>query len=235
VQWNNINRFVEEKAMKQIIILSLAILLAAGTTVLGQGKTSSLGKPVFPRLEYIDINAELGLHSDMLRGFGSRVDDARRSADAEAVAAQAVLLAFAEEIAGKEAKSVTSKQILAEAVRIAEEQMNHGAARVISAAAIRVPGGNEIASRLNESLALFTERRGEGNSVAFVKITNNCDRILDVYVDGKYAGFIDGGSTNVYSTGNGTTNARVTDAFGNTVNEVISIQPQDTYSWTITP
>ncbi len=222
--------------MRRVMAIgSMLLILVLAHTAGAQEKTSTLGKPTFPRCEYVDLNAELGLQSDMLRGFGARLDDARRSADPEAVAAQAVLLAFAEEVAGRKATTVTAVQVLAEAVRIAEEQMNRQAARIISAAAIRVPGGNEVAQRMNDSMALFTERRGEGNFVAYVKITNSCDRMLDVYVDGKYAGFIYGGDSYVYSTGNGTTKARVTDAFGNTVSEVFSLEAQDTYAWTIAP
>lgn len=225
--------------MVQRTIALFVILLALSAAVVHAqedgSKKSSLGKPIFPRLEYVNLNEELGLPSELLRGFGARVDDARRDADAEAVAAQAVLLGFAEEIAGKKAATVTSTQMLAEALRIAVEQQNRDAAKTIAAASRRIHGGEEIAAQMTDSMAMFAHMRGEGNFVAYVKITNSVDRALDVYVDGKYVGSLYGGESSVYSTGNGTTQARVTDAFGNTVSEVIFLQKEDTFEWEITP
>lgn len=214
--------------------IALVLLLCAAPGW-AQEKSSSLGKPVFPMLEYVNLNQELGLQSELLRGFGARVDDARRGADAEAVAGLAVLLAFAEETAAKTGTTITAVRLLDEAVRIAEEQQNRNAAKTIVAASRRIPGGDAVARRMSDSMALFAEKRGEGGFVAYVKIVNNCDRVLDVYVDGVYVGYIFGGDTHVYSTGNGTTQTRVTDAFGNTVSEVFSLQPQDTFAWTIAP
>ncbi len=198
-------------------------------------KTSTLGTPTFPKLEYVNLNTELGFTGDILRGFGARVDDARRSADADALAAQAVLLAFAEELAGRRAATVTSVAVLDEAVRIAEEQQNRDAARAIAAAATRIPGSEKVVERLNASLSMFAMNRGDGSFIGHVRFENKCDRILDAYVDGKYVGFLYDGESAQFSTGNGTTVARVVDAFGNTVSTVIYVKPDETFTWTIAP
>jgi hypothetical protein len=217
-----------------ICLLLLLLTVTAGAQNASK-KKSSLGEPIFPSLEYVNLNAELELQSEMLRGFGSRVDDARRDADAEALAAQAVLLAFAEEIAAKKASSVTAKLILEEALRIATEQQNRDAARVIVSAANKIPGGEEISASMKDSMSMFASMRGEGNFVAYIKILNDVDRALDVYVDGKYVGSLYGGESGVYSTGNGSTQTRVMDAFGNTVNELFFLQQESTIEWEITP
>ncbi len=85
-------------------------------------KTSKLGAPVFPRLRYVNLSEELKLEHDILSGLGATVDYARRDADAATVAGQAVLLAYAERLAGRKAQSMTSIRLLKEAARIAEEQ-----------------------------------------------------------------------------------------------------------------
>jgi hypothetical protein len=215
-----------------VVIVLLACAVSMGQA---QQKNSSLGKPSFPKLEYVNLNAELGLASDMLRGFGARVDDAHRNADASQLAAHAVSLAFAEEIAGKSATSLTAIRLLDEAARIAEEQRNADALLVITAASGRVPGGERIAAKLKEAMDLFAGIRGDGSFIGYVRVVNKCDRVLDVYIDGKYAGFLYSGDGNTYSTGNGTTVGRVTDAFGNTISETITVRQDETFVWTITP
>ena len=215
------------------LLLLMVVLLASGQAQ--ERKTATLGEPIFPKLEYVNLNVEFGFETDVLRGFGARVDDARRDADGAAVAAQAVLLAFAEKLAGREAVTVTSPKLLAEAARIAEEQQNRDAMAAVEAAAAHVPGSASIVARLREAAALFADSRGEGEFLGFVRIENECDRLLDIYVDGKYAGFQYGGDAVVYSTGNGTTHVRVADAFGNTVREVLFVQPGQTVTWTIKP
>lgn len=222
--------------MKRVTLFSLLlmVLLAAGGHAQDR-KTATLGAPIFPKLEYVNLNAEFGFETDVLRGFGARVDDARRDADGAAVAAQAVLLSFAEKLSGRKAATVTATQLLAEAARIAEEQQNRDAMVAIETAAEYIRGGEPIVARLREASALFAESRGEGEFLGFVRIENECDRLLDVYVDGKYAGFQYGGDAVVYSTGNGTTHVRVADAFGNTVGEVLFVQPDQTVTWTVKP
>lgn len=224
--------------MKRVILFSLSFALAfAFGTANAQvaGKTSTLGKPIFPKLEYVNLNAEFGFEAEVLRGFGARVDDARRDADGAAVAAQAVLLSFAEKLAGRKATTVTAVQLLAEAARIAEEQQNRNAVIAVQSASTYVAGSEAIVDQLREASELFAENRGEGEFLGFVRIENECDRLLDIYIDGKYAGFQYGGDAVVYSTGNGTTHARVTDAFGNTVGEVLFVQADQTVTWTIKP
>lgn len=222
--------------MKRIVLFSLVIIvMLAVRPIQAQDKASTLGKPIFPKLEYININAELGFESEVLRGFGARVDDARRDADGAAVAAQAVLLSFAEKLSGRKAATVTAMQMLTEAARIAEEQQNREAVAAVENASPYIAGSEPIVQRLHETAMLFAENRGEGEFVGFVRIANDCDRLLDIYVDGKYVGFQYGGDAVVYSTGNGTTHARVTDAFGNTVSEILYVQPDETITWTIKP
>jgi hypothetical protein len=200
------------------------------------GRTvSTLGEPEFPMLEYVNLNAELKLESTMLRGFGMRVDDARRSADPEAVAALAVMLSYAEELSGNRASSVTALRLLEEAVRIAEEQQNANAAAAIELAAQKIPDAEPVTRRLQDSLAMFSSIRGDGDFIGYVRVNNECDRVLDIYIDGQYMGFLFGGESSVYSTGNGTTQVRVMDAFGNTATEMLSLQPEQTVSWTLRP
>ncbi|MFZ1728529.1 MAG: hypothetical protein WBQ23_02320 [Bacteroidota bacterium] len=222
--------------MKQVVLFffSMVFLLVMGKAQ-AQEKSSTLGKPIFPKLEYVNLNAEFGFDAEILRGFGARVDDSRRDADGAAVAAQAVLLSFAEKLAGKKATTVTAAQMLAEAARIAEEQQNRAAVYAVETASAYIPGSEVIVQRLHDTAELFAENRGEGEFLGFVSIANDCDRLLDIYIDGKYVGFQYGGDTVVYSTGNGTTHARVTDAFGNTVSEVLFVQPDQTMTWTIKP
>jgi hypothetical protein len=221
----------------RLILAAIAALLLAAPLSAQQGgrKASKLGKPVFPKLEYVNLGAELGLSSDMLRGAGARIDDARRAGDAAGVAGQAVLLAFAEDLAGRKGKTVTAQRVLEEAARIAEEQRSREGARAVTAAGARVPGSAQVVKKLNDALALLPPQRGEGAFTGYVRISNKCDRVLDVSIDGSYAGFVRAGETGVFSTGNGTTNARVTDAFGNTVAEMFSLQPEQTVEWTINP
>lgn len=215
--------------------LLAALLVCAVTTADAQHKQSTLGKPQFPKLEYVNLNAELGLASEMLRGFGARVDDAHRAADAAGLAAQAVLLSFAEEMAGAKARSITALRLLEEAATVAETQRNMDAVRVVTAAAGRIAGGESVAAKLNEAMDLFVGMRGDGNFIGYVRVVNKCDRVLDVYIDGKYAGFLYGGDENTYSTGNGSTIGRVTDAFGNTISETLTVRQDETFVWTIVP
>lgn len=222
--------------MKHLVLLPLLIIaIVPLTKTAAQDKSSSLGKPIFPLLEYVNLNAELGFESEILRGYGARVDDARRDADGAAVAAQAVLLGYAEKVAGKSARTVTAVRMLAEAARIAEEQQNRQAATAVETAAAFIPGSDAVVQRLKTAMELFAEKRGEGTERGFVRIANECDRLLDIYIDGKYVGFQYGGDAIVYTIGNGTTHARVTDAFGNTVSEVLYVQPDQTMTWTIKP
>jgi hypothetical protein len=217
------------------MIVLLLMLCAVMTSEAQQKKKSSLGKPQFPKLEYVNLSAELGLGSDMLRGFGARVDDAYRTADASQLAALAVQLSFAEEIAGKKAKTTSALKVLEAAARVAEEQRSQEASRVVAAAATRIPGADKVAAKLKDALALLTDMRGDGNFTGFVRVVNKCDRVLDVYIDGKYMGFLYGGDESTYSTGNGTTMGRVTDAFGNTISETVTVRQDETFVWTITP
>ncbi len=222
--------------MKRLTLFSILILASVSlASAVAQDKSSTLGKPIFPLLEYVNLNAELGFETEILRGFGARVDDARRDADGAAVAAQAVLLSYAEKVAGRMAKTVTAAQLLAEAARIAEEQQNRKAVAAVEAAGAFIPGSDTVVRRLLSAMDLFAENRGEGDELGFVRITNDCDRLLDIYIDGKYVGFQYGGDEAVYSIGDGTTHARVTDAFGNTVSEVLYVQPDQTMTWTIKP
>ncbi len=222
-----IHRFVPAA----IFIMLVLPLLASAQ----EERVSTLQKPDFPMLEYVNISQELGLESDMLRGFGARVDDARRSADPAALATQALVLSFAEEVAAKRAGSMTALRILEEAVRIAEEQQSRTAAAVITAAARRIPGSEVVVARMTDSIALFSEKRGDGNFIGYIRVTNDCDRALDIYVDGGYKGFLFSGEGVTYSTGNGTTVVRATDAFGNSASEIFNLQPEQTMTWTITP
>jgi hypothetical protein len=216
------------------LVITLALVCVA-TLAQAQQKSSALGKPRFPKLEYVNVSTELGLATGMLRGFGARVDDAARTADASQLAAQAVLLSFAEETTGKKAASVTALRVLEEAARIAEEQHNADAARIVAAAAQRIPGSEKVASTLKEGMELVASMRGDGAFTGFVRVINKCDRVLDVYIDGKYMGFLYGGDESTYSTGNGTTMGRVTDAFGNTISETVTVRQDETFVWTITP
>jgi hypothetical protein len=226
-----------EESMQRCFILAFILFFLTGSGILSaqQARTSSLRQADFPMLEYVNIGAELGLESDMLRGFGARVDDARRSADAAMLVTQAILLSFAEEIAAKQAQSMTALRLLEEAVRIAEEQQSRSAAAVISAAARRIPESQHIVRRLTDSMALFQDQRGDGSFLGFIRVTNDCDRALDIYVDGAHKGFLFSGDVVTYSTGNGTTAVRATDAFGNTAAELFNLQPDQTVTWTITP
>ncbi|MBN1446991.1 MAG: hypothetical protein JXA28_03590 [Bacteroidetes bacterium] len=218
----------------RLTMLSLFLVVLSATTRAQEGKTSRLGEPVFPKLEYVNLNEEFGFRTDVMRGFGARVDDARRDADAAAVAGLAVQLQFAEKFAGRTARTVTAMQVLREAARIAEEQQSAEAVDAISLAAEQIPSSAAIVQHLRDAAQLFAQR-GEGDFLGFVRIVNACDRVLDIYVDGKYMGFLYDGEENVFSTGNGTTHTRVTDAFGNTVSEVLYVKPDETVSWTIEP
>ncbi|MDT8325668.1 MAG: hypothetical protein RRA94_16255, partial [Bacteroidota bacterium] len=170
------------------LLLTMVLLLACATLT-AQEKTSTLGSPVFPKLEYVNLNIELGFQTDVMRGFGARVDDARRDADAAAVAGLAVQLHFAERLAGKSAMTVNALQLLAEAARIAEEQQSIDAVDAVKLAAGMIPESAALVQRLEDSVQLFADQRGEGNFLGFVRIDNACDRVLDIYVDGQYAGF----------------------------------------------
>ncbi len=217
------------------LIYSFLVLLLASGSLFAQEKTSTLGAPVFPKLEYVNLNTEMGFKTDVMRGFGARVDDARRDADAAAVAGLAVQLHFAEKLAGKTAETVNALQLLAEAARIAEEQQSLDAVNAVKLAAGMIPSSADLVQRLQDSVQLFADQRGEGNFLGFVRIDNACDRVLDIYIDGKYTGFQYDGEAQVYSTGNGTTHVRVTDAFGNTVSEILFVKPDETVTWTIKP
>jgi hypothetical protein len=219
----------------QLILFVVLLIIAAGEVGQAQEKTSKLGAPVFPMLEYVNLNTEMGFRTDVMRGFGSRVDDARRDADAAAVAGLAVQLHFAEKLAGKQAATVNALQLLTEAARIAEEQQSVEAVDAVKLAAGMIPTSAALVQRLQDSVDLFAARRGEGEFLGFVRIENACDRVLDIYIDGSYAGFQYDGESHVYSTGNGTTHVRVTDAFGSTVSEILFVKPDETVAWTIKP
>ncbi len=220
--------------MIRFIPIFFTVLLFAETAAAQEGTTSKLGEPVFPKLEYVNLNVEFDFATDVMRGFGARVDDARRDADAAAVSGLAVQLQFAETLAGKTAETVNAVQLLAEAARIAEEQQSMPAVEAVALASGQIPDTEGIVQRLRESAQLFAQR-GEGEFLGFVRIVNGCDRVLDIYVDGKYMGFLYDGEENVFSTGNGTTHTRVTDAFGNTVSEILYVKQDETVTWTIEP
>ncbi len=218
------------------IVFMTVLLSCAAIQLQAQGdKVSTLGKPVFPKLEYINLNVELGFKTDVMRGFGARVDDARRDADAAAVAGLAVQLHFAESLAHRRAESVTALRLLEEAGRIAEEQQSREAIAAVALAAGMIPTSEALVQRLKDAQMLFADQRGEGEFLGFVRIENKCDRVLDIYIDGNFMGFQYDGEDFVYSTGNGTTHARVTDAFGNTVSEVLYVKPDETVTWSINP
>ena len=214
--------------------LLIFLVLLAGSLRAQQSTTSQLGAPVFPKLEYVNLNEEFSFATDVMRGFGARVDDARRDADAAAVAGLAVQLQFAERLAGRKAETVTALQLLSEAARIAEEQQSLPAVEAVALAAEQIPLSTGIVQRLRDSAQMFAQR-GEGEFIGFVRIINACDRVLDIYIDGKYMGFLYDGEENVFSTGNGTTHGRVTDAFGNTVSEVLYVKQDETVTWKIEP
>ena len=220
---------------KRNVFLFLFCMLLTGSVLRAQETVSTLGEPVFPKLEYVNLNTEFGFKTDVMRGFGARVDDARRDADASAVAGLAVQLHFAEKLADKKAATVNALQLLREAARIAEEQASVDAVDAVLLAATLIPESAQLVQRLRDSVDLFAAQRGDGDFLGFVRVTNACDRVLDVYVDGKYAGFQYDGEEQVYSTGNGTTHVRVVDAFGNTVSEVLFVKPDETVAWTIKP
>ncbi|PLX25412.1 MAG: hypothetical protein C0600_12130 [Ignavibacteria bacterium] len=98
-----------------------------------------------------------------------------------------------------------------------------------------IPTSEALVQRLKDAQMLFADQRGEGEFLGFVRIENKCDRVLDIYIDGNFMGFQYDGEDFVYSTGNGTTHARVTDAFGNTVSEVLYVKPDETVTWSINP
>jgi hypothetical protein len=125
--------------------------------------------------------------------------------------------------------------LLEEAGRIAEEQQSSEAADAVALAARMMPSTESLVKRMSDSAALSASQRGEGEFLGFVRIANGCDRVLALYIDGKFMGFQYDGDENVYSTGNGTTHARVTDAFGNTVSEILFVKRDETVTWTIKP
>ena len=221
--------------MTRTVFSIFAALLLVVATGYAQ-KATSMAKASFPRLAYVDLSAELGLQSDVLAGFGARVDNARRLANADALASEAVMLSFIEETAGKTAQTVTALRILDEAAQIITQKRNEALEKVVVAAAARIPGGDQVVSKLRATLAEFTTAtRGEGTFIGYVKVQNASGRLLDIYIDGKYAGFLYSGEDNTYSTGNGTTQVRVTDAFGNTATEIVEVRQNDTFAWTINP
>ncbi|MDH7516226.1 MAG: hypothetical protein QHI48_10180 [Bacteroidota bacterium] len=221
--------------MKRSACITLSVLLVILVAEAGAQRTTSLSRPRFPRLALTDLSAELGLPRDMLPGFGMRVDIARRLADADALAAEAVLLAFAEEVAGKTAATITSLAILEEAARIAGESREPSSIRAVEVAAARVNGGERAVTLLRETMAMVPERRGEGNFVGYVRVINRTGRLLDVYIDGKYSGFLSDEEERLFSTGHGTTVVRVMDAFGNTAEEIVEVRQEDTLTWTVNP
>ncbi len=90
-------------------------------------------------------------------------------------------------------------------------------------------------AELKDKFDLFANTRGTGEFVAFVKIENKTGRTLDIYIDGNYMGYLYADETSVYTSHNGTTNARVFDILGNTVKEVFYLQPEQTFTWVIRP
>ncbi len=223
--------------MATTIRILFVVLLVFSSSLWGQQKekASKLGTPVFPKLRYVNLSEELKLEHDILSGLGATVDYARRDADAATVAGQAVLLAYVEQLAGTKATSMTSIRLLKEAARIAEEQQNQEALRAIELAAERIEGAATVVAGLREKLDLLAHTRGAGEFIAYVKIENKTGRTLDIYIDGNYMGYLYAGETSVYSSHNGTTNARVFDIMGNTVKEVFFLQPEQTFTWVITP
>jgi hypothetical protein len=218
---------------RTLLAFLVAMFLACATG--SAQKATSMAKSSFPRLAYVDLSAELGLQSDVLAGFGVRVDNARRLANADALAAEAVLLSFIEETAGKSAQTVTALRVLDEAAQLVSQTRNAAWEKVVIAAAGKIPGGEQVVARLRASFAELTTTRGEGTFIGYVKVLNSSGRLLDIYIDGKYAGFLYSGEDNTYSTGNGTTQVRVTDAFGNTATEIVEVRQNDTFAWTINP
>ena len=220
--------------MKRALHLLLVLFICTAATVMAQ-KSATLGKAVFPRLAYTDVGGEFGFALDPLPGFGSRVDNARRFANAQALAAEAVLLAYVEEVAGKKASIITSLQIFEEAVRIAEDQQDPSLAQALAIAAAKIPGGEPVVDHFRQTLTLAQNTRGEGSFLGYVRVVNQAGRLLDVYIDGKYSGFLHDAEEQTFSTGNGTTHVRVMDAFGNTAGEIVDVKQDDTFTWTIKP
>ncbi len=218
-----------------VVLMLAAAVAGASAFAQAKEKKSRLAKGGLPMLAYVNLDAELGLKSEMLRGFGLRADEARREANVPALAGLAVQLGYAEELAGRQAKSCTAAQLLRAAQRIVEERQSRSDADAVILAAGKFAGGAAVAADMKKSAATFATARGVGNFVAYVKILNKSDRLLDVYVDGKYVGSLYSGDSYTYSTGNGTTGARVNDAFGSSVAETFYLEPEETFTWTIQP
>jgi hypothetical protein len=148
-----------------------------------------------------------------------------------------VLLSFFESARGTAAKSITALRILEEAATIAAQSNNPELQRILAAAAARIPDGQPVLDKMRSTIAAMgaTLTRGEGTFIGYVKVVNGSGRLLDIYVDGKDSGFLYSGEEGTYSTGIGTTQVRVTDAFGNTATEVVEVRQNETFAWTINP
>ena len=149
----------------------------------------------------INFRGELNVPLNYLNSIGQRIHDARRSPDPVDLALAAQGLAVAEQIAGKKA-SITSAQIMAEAVQVAKLRGLSTELIALSHIVSDKAVNKELAAMANAAQAREEDARAATASgdtskeiVGTLKVINHTHECLRIMVDGRFIGTVHEGRT----------------------------------------
>lgn len=223
--------------MKRTLGFILSILILASATAWSQEKTTHFAKAPAKKADTARFARNLHLSLDQGRWFLRQVAHARKHANVHALASLAVNLATVERQTLSSSTILGPKQLLDEAAGLLAQRKypNRDEIDLVRSASAFITGAGTVAGDMLALAELGGNQRGEGSVQVAVRILNKADRQLDMYIDGIYVGTLAAGEEKSFTTGDGTTYARATDAFGNTVSETVFIKPDGEFTWKITP
>jgi hypothetical protein len=223
--------------MKRMFRLMFILLVVTSCASFSQEKTTRFAKAPAKKADTARFAKNLKLSLDQGRWFLRQVAHARRHATVHALASLAVNLATIERQSLASSPILTPKALLDEAAGLLAQRKhpNRDEIDLVRSAAAFIADAGTVASDMLALAQLDAGQRGEGSVVVNVRIQNKADRQLDMYIDGLYVGTLAAGEEKSFPTGDGTTYARATDAFGNTVSETVFIKPDGEFTWKITP
>jgi hypothetical protein len=144
----------------------------------------------------VNFSKELGVSLGYLSDLGACIHDARTTPDPVALAVAAKSLEAAEKAAGKTA-SVSAKQIMAEAVKLATLREIEAELKAVAHLV-----GDDQSGDLLELAEVAAERAkntedGEGTKELFgtLRVANHTHECLRIYCDGRYLGEVHEGET----------------------------------------
>ena len=150
---------------------------------------------------HVNFRGELGVALDYLGSIGQQIHDARRSPDPVDLALAAQGLAVAEQVAGKKA-SITSAQIMAEAVEVAKLRGLSSELMALSHIVSDKAVSKDLTGMAKAAQAREEDERAATASgdmskaiVGTLKVINHTHECLRIVVDGRFIGTVHEGHT----------------------------------------